>query len=137
LCVRVEADYRPLLPLQTDRGVERNPVQPRKKLRVSLKRVQRLIRAQERVLNDISGIVGAVNQSQRGIVKPCLVSGYQLAEGVPLAAQTVRDEPAIVVVHDSSTGNGRVAGTRSSPRRGENFARDAMIPRSCRNARGM
>ena len=91
---------RPLFPLQTDRAVECDSVQPGEKLGVALEGVERLVSVQEGILNDIRGILGVDPQPDDGVVKPCLVSGYQFTEGVPSAAQAFRDEPAIVVAHN-------------------------------------
>jgi hypothetical protein len=90
----------PLFPFEADRGIKGDPVKPGEKLGVPFEGVKRLKRVQERILNDVCGVIGALNQSQRGVKKSCLVTGYQLSKGFPSAAQTVRDEPAIVVVHD-------------------------------------
>ena len=62
--------------------------------------MERLVSVQECILNDVGGIFRIGDQSDDRVVKPCLISGYQLTEGVLTAAKTFRDEPAIVVAHN-------------------------------------
>ena len=97
---RVQAYRRPLLPLQADRRVEGDAVKPGKKLGVPLEGVERLVRIQERVLNNVGGVFRVIDESDGGVVKPALVTRYQFAEGLTMAAETFRDQSAIVVAHD-------------------------------------
>ena len=59
-----------------------------------------LISVQESILNDISGILWMGDKPEDCIVKPSLISRYQHTKGVLTAAETFRDEPAILVTHN-------------------------------------
>ena len=54
----VDADRGSLLPLQADRRVDGDAVNPREKQRVSLETGQRLVGVQERLLHHVLGVVG-------------------------------------------------------------------------------
>ena len=95
-----ETERCAFLPLERDGGVERDAIQPGKKLRVSLEGMQCLISVKERVLNDIRGIFRMGDETDDRVVKPSLISRYQHTKGVLTAAETFRDEPAILVAHN-------------------------------------
>ena len=55
-----------------------------------------------------------------GVEKPCLVTGYEFAEGIPSAVEALRDQPAIVVAHDllpgsTLAGHGEFPGPNRKP----------------------
>jgi hypothetical protein len=95
----MDADDRALFAFQGDGGIDRNPVQPGKKLGITLESVQRLIRIEKGVLDHVLGVFRIIHQSENGIKKPILVAADQLSKGRCPACQAIRNEPVIISVH--------------------------------------
>ncbi len=63
-----------LLALERHRRIDRDPVQPGEKLRVPLESVQRLVSAEESLLDNVTGIFRIVHQAINRVVEPVLVT---------------------------------------------------------------
>jgi hypothetical protein len=94
-----QANGSPLFALQADGRVDRDPVKPGEKLRISFEAVQRLIRVKKRFLNNILSVFRAIDQSIYRVEEPILVTADQLTEGRGLAFPALLDESMLVVAH--------------------------------------
>src|SRR5207237_1248943 len=77
----VDAEHHASLALQTDRRVDSDPVQPGEEQRVTLETVQRLIRVEEGLLNDVLGVLGIIEKPVHGIVQAILITSNEDTEG--------------------------------------------------------
>ncbi len=95
----VNAENQTLLALETDRRVNGNAVQPRKKQRVAFEAVQRQVSIQEGVLNDVVGVFRVAHQPENRVVSAVLIAANQLAEGRRIAFEACCYQPVVVGIH--------------------------------------
>src|SRR5262249_48222465 len=91
-------DHAPLA-LQTDRGIDRDPVQPGEEQRVTLEAVERLIRVEESLLHNVLSVLRVVEQPVHCVVQAVLVTAHQDAEGGRVAFQTRGNQALVVGAH--------------------------------------